>query len=186
MTAHPEPRPDRARPWLTAAWIAALLAIVIGSALIGAAVAGVRVLQPTGTVDQGLMVQVASTSAASSLVEGGIVVAAVLLTSAGVRRAVVAPRGGRGTGALVGALVDRSVVALAIVAVLGAVTLAWSAAWEPPQPGSISYFGEPTSDDLWPVRLEYLVSAVSGAATIAAVAGCIGVLIVIGSRLRTR
>jgi hypothetical protein len=36
------------------------------------------------------------------------------------------------------------------------------------------------------VRLEYLASAVGGAATIAAVGGCVGILVAIGVRLRSR
>jgi hypothetical protein len=186
------PAPDRARPWILAAWIVAFLAILIGSALVWAGVTSARVIQPTGTVDQGVMVQVASSSTATALVEGGIVVVVALLALDGVRRAGVARRAGATSNGSVraaapsGILVDRSVIALAVIAVLGGAAATWSATWEPAQPGAVSYFGEPTYDDLWPVRLEYLASAVAGAATIAAVGACIGVLVVLAARLRSR
>lgn len=184
MTAHPASRTDRVRPWLTAAWIAAVLAIIIGSALIWVAVAGLRVLQPTGTVDQAPMVQVAATSAATSLLEAGIFVVVALLTIAGVRRAVGGRDGVRGAGAPAG--FDRSVIALAVIAVLGAALAIWSAGWQGDPVGSVSYFGAPTYDDLRPLRLQILASAAAGSATIAAVGGCIGVVIVVVARLRAR
>ena len=184
--------PDRARPWILVAWIVSALAIVIGSALVWAGVTSARVIQPTGTVDQGVMVQVTSSATATALVEGGIVVVVALLALDGVRRAGAARRAGTTpTGSvrmrgLRGVLVDRAVVALAVIAVLGVAAAIWSASWEPAQPPGVSYFGEPTYDDLWPVRLEYLASAVAGAATIAAVGGCIGILVVLAARLRSR
>jgi hypothetical protein len=175
---------DRARPWLIAAWIVAAGVIATGSVLVGIAVTSVRVIQPTGTIDQAVMVQVTSFSIAPSLIEIGVIGLVVLIAVSGVRRARTAPRQAGTARAVAGALRDPSVIVLAIIAAVGVAIATWSAGWQPEPAGSVTYFGQPTYDDLWPVRLDYLASTVAGAATIAAVGGCIGALVVIGARLR--
>ena len=177
---------DRARPWILAGMIAAGAAILIGWALVWGAATSVRVIQPTGTVDQGVMVQVASQPLAPSLIEGGLVALVVLLVVDGIRRAAASPPAGRGAAVARGAVVDRSVTALAVIAVLGAALAAWSATWHGDPVGSVSYFGAPTYDDLWLLRIEILAPAAASSATIAAVGGCLGIVIVVVARLRAR
>ncbi len=176
---------DRARPWLIAAWIVAAGVIATGSVLVGIAVTSVRVIQPTGTIDQAVMVQVTSFSIAPSLIEIGVIGLVVLIAVSGVRRARTAPRQAGTARAVAGALRDPSVIVLAIIAAVGVAIATWSVGWQPEPAGSVTYFGQPTYDDLWPVRLDYLASTVAGAATIAAVGGCVGMVMVFAARLRT-
>jgi len=88
-------------------------------------------------------------------------------------------------GDTLGALADRAVAALAVLGVLGVATVAWALQW---QAGSAleeaRFSGELTAENLWMLRLEAISTFVVGPATLAAIGGCLGILILVAARLR--
>lgn len=83
------------------------------------------------------------------------------------------------------ALADRAVVALAVIGALGVAAVAWALSW---QAGSglegVQFTTEPSAEDLRKLRLEAISTFVVGPATLAAVGGCLGILILVAARLR--
>lgn len=83
------------------------------------------------------------------------------------------------------ALADRAVVALAVIAALGAVAVVWALLW---QAGAgldgVQFTAEPSEEDLRRLRLEALSTFVVGPAALAAIGGCLGIPILVAARLR--
>jgi hypothetical protein len=83
------------------------------------------------------------------------------------------------------ALADRAVVALAVIGALGVAAVAWALGW---QAGSVleeaQFSAELTAENLWILRVEAVSTFVVGPATLAAIGGCLGILILVAARLR--